>query len=340
LDIVDTSRERGEEAPQTDEAKVVQKMRDLESKYNIKFETPQTSDYGERVRNPTLAEIEAVEDAFSRSPTSVREAGRFAGKPLLITFIKDRKDTEPPAQHQGAIPRVVVFDKYSKQDLQWVMLHELAHNEDKILQRADFTKLGWKQAIDPLGNKKDQWLFEAKDGTLYRSDERKEGIFWVRTDAFGNDLNPSGEGGTLTNDQMYDRAKLKPATKYFYMKEEVFADAMAQYKSSEKTNLELYRNNPELYKYLRDYDQARLDDRFGVGWWTTTPTVYRDIDGEIKPIPKDGKIRRAEDIPVPEAGMQGTLEGVAGGIAMRYAEEAAKAARHAKVPDSKPKPRK
>lgn len=298
-------------------------MVELENEYNIKFETPQDSSYGDRVRKPTLEEIADMKAALEKSPTAIRESGIFfSERPLKISFLKPGEKDEPLAQHQLAVPRIVVFGKTNRSSFQSAFIHELAHHEDRNIEPFDATKIGWRQAIDAnTGEKKDLWLFEAKDGSLYRMKEEPGKISWIRSDENGNDLKPNEPDGRLTNRQMYERAKMRPATEYFYLKYEMVADALEMYRRDMKSNLELYRNNPELYRIVRDYDQKRLDSKYGGILPWSSPYMYRDIDGQVRSIPPDGTKRTAES-EIEKTAIQG-VEGSISGAQSYVSAEAA-----------------
>jgi hypothetical protein len=142
---------------------VQQKKAELEREYHIKFETPATSNYGDRVREPSLDELRGVEAALKKSRASVLQSSWGKGEMRLV-FLKDQVENEPTAQNQQTPSgsRVVIFGntgwaptekdvngekKNTKNSvsIENQLLHEFGHQAESSTS-IDPEKMGWKKA--------------------------------------------------------------------------------------------------------------------------------------------------------------------------------------------------
>lgn len=243
-------------------------------------------------REPKLTELYGIESALAKSaPSHLDVDGKT---PVKFYFLKDtyiegdtgttaanfvakdkngkaavyfgpkQSDSRPITEKDAE--KLGITDEHSMQSL---LTHELAHNTVYRLKWDDSTTLerkckemGWAPYQSPTGET--TWIIQAKANELYRIDS--ELTSWVRCDDKGSYLNDKGQpvpseekALRITPAQMRDRALLRPPTDYFDNPIELFAESMMSFRVSEKRRAEFAKTSPELYKFIREQDQAEID---------------------------------------------------------------------------------
>lgn len=155
-----------------------------------------------------------------------------------------------------------------------VGLHEFAHHEQsKIFKSDEWRNPKGEPALQKL-IKDMGWVYDQKYGPLFQ--DKNGGLWQGREDS---DDDPSKkpvdkawrwikgtfpeDGKTrITKDEMQDRALVRPATSYNTYPYETHAEGIALYRMAPER---LASEAPETYKIMRDWDQSRIDARFGEG---------------------------------------------------------------------------
>lgn len=258
-------------------------------------------------REPKLTELYGIESALAKStPSHLDVDGRT---PVKFYFLKDtyiegdtgstaanfiakdkngkaavyfgpkQSDSRPITEKDAE--KLGITDEHSMQSL---LTHELAHNtvyrlkwDDSATLERKCKEMGWAPYQSPAGET--TWIIKAKANELYRIDS--ELTNWVRCDDKGNYLNDKGQPASedkalrITPAKMRDRALMRPPTDYFDNTIEMFAESIMSFRVSEKRRAEFARTSPDLYKFIREQDQAELDKAYGTG------TRIRLPDGSV-----------------------------------------------------------
>lgn len=249
-------------------------------------------------REPKLTELYGIESALAKSaPSHLDVDGKT---PVKFYFLKDtyiegdtgttaanfvakdkngkaavyfgpkQSDSRPITEKDAE--KIGITDEHSMQSL---LTHELAHNtvyrlkwDDSATLERKCKEMGWAPYQSPTGET--TWIIKAKGNELYKIDSELTG--WVRCDEKGNYLNDKGQPAAsedkalrITPAQMRDRALLRPPTDYFDNTIEMFAESMMSFRVSEKKRAEFAKTSPELYKFIREQDQAEIDLAYGAG---------------------------------------------------------------------------
>lgn len=251
-----------------------QKQAALTSQYNVRFYTATDGD-SRSFRPPTLPEVIALESALARSAATLPGPDE---DPLVIMCRKDRIPGEPGAQYNYA-NKIILFDndfvpamakdteqsKDAWYSLELVALHELAHHSEKVGRESgynlDWGKLGWRDTTNSAGE--NVQLLEDKDGSWYRFTHENNKNLWKRCTANGDPLNQNEAGGTLTDNQMREQARVRPIRNYFQDPRDHFADGLAIYRAGREQQEWMEKECPELYKYVAAFDQFQIDRKYG-----------------------------------------------------------------------------
>ncbi len=250
---------------------------EIQSKYGVVFDTPETLPASEksRYREPTLAELDVLDTALNKS----REGrnGTNSSKPLNIAFFTKDKTDGALATHQGiegGASRIIVRNddlatvdgdvKDGKVSLGSVLMHELGHRADFVNARDD-EKMGWKK----IGS--DQFALEANDGRLYKYVAGKDSptgeCYWLKVSSDGTP-NDGQNDSRLSDSEMQEVAKFKQPMHPASHPAESFANSIRMYRQNEETRKELEEKSPEIYKYMQEYDQKQVrrmgTDFFGI----------------------------------------------------------------------------
>lgn len=287
---------------------VADKKSELEKTYHIKFETSQTSPYGDRVREPSLDELRALESALRKSSASALQSSS-SKEELRVVFLKDKIGDEATLEHQAFNEgsRIVVRGPINwpptRDDVQGPQrntkeavtlerefLHELGHQAESAMA-TDPEKMGWKKTGD-------SWSKQSKDGRLWQFDFEKAShqIYqWYEVDETGK----RKENSTMSNTDMMQNAKIKPASDYFRTPQEDFAEGIRLYRTSTQIREQFEKDNPELSKYIAEYDQQEIRTKLGIDD-NHKPLYLRDENGNIVPNPESthqpqGTVGRIQD---------------------------------------------
>jgi hypothetical protein len=294
-----------------EQQKIAAKKANLEKEYHIKFETAATSDYGDRVREPSLNELEGVEAALKKSRASVLQDG--SKSEMRMVFLKDKRPGDPVAQHQSTDSgsRVVMFghsgwpatekdvtgdtkNTRNSVSIENQLIHEFGHQAEYAAS-INPEKMGWKKADG-------DWARETKDGRLWKFDfdqASKKVYEWYEVDADGK----RKEGSTMSNTDMMENSKVKPATDYFTTPKENFAEGIRLYRQGKETREQFEKDDPELAKYISDFDKRELETKLGIDD-NHKPLYVRDADGLI--------VENPESDHVPQSTLSKVLDSIPG----------------------------
>ncbi len=264
---------------------VANRKAEIQSKYGVVFDTPETlpADEKSRYREPTLAELDVLDTALNKS----REGrnGTDSSKPLHIAFFTNEKTDGALATHQGiegGASRIIIRKddlatvdgdvKDGKVSLGSVLMHELGHRADFVNARDD-EKMGWKKIGD------DQFALEANDGRLYKYVAGKDSptgeCYWLKVSSDGTP-NDGQNDSRLSDREMQEVAKFKQPMHPASHPAESFANSIRMYRQNEETRKELEEKSPEIYKYMQEYDQKQVrrmgTDFFGIPEYKRQPS--------------------------------------------------------------------
>lgn len=174
------------------------------------------------------------------------------------------------------------------------LLHELGHHEqgeafghrnewipsDKCPPAKQLSEsMGWVEG--PRGTQ----LFLDKNGGRWRNVDGDSARPWVYA---GGGTRPPAGSERLTNEQMRERALVRPMTNYFPYPTEMHAESLAMFRMGPNQNRDnrgrdtLARESPALYDAIKRYDQAAIDQ--GLGRLPTGESRFiRDLDGKLVP---------------------------------------------------------
>lgn len=267
-----------------------QKKAEIEQKYGVLFETkdscpPQDRD---KVREPTMAELEILEWALSKNQAAVKP-NVFSINRMTIMFSTDTTGASAFHSSESGMfgnSRVVINntekvltkeDTKIGQSLGSVLLHEFGHRAS-FMKEPDIEGLGWRK----IGEK--VVAIETKDGSLYKYVEEKSAdgedkkIYWSKVDKDGNSLEDQPQG-RLTDEQMLHLEKVSQPMRPANHPSETFANAMRMYCQNKETREELKTKCPDMYRYIDEYDRKELrrlgSDFFGIS------NYVRDENGDI-----------------------------------------------------------
>lgn len=182
--------------------------------------------------------------------------------------------------------------------LERILTHELSHlstyNIEGMGMEVDAQykrDSGWIPTEEPPGQTT-LWALRGKDGNLFvprlQPGEHPQ-IVWMKMqgeagydengqyqgkflDADGNVVAVDEHGRpedassvvTLSNEQMRSEAKVTPATDYFTIPEESFAEAIAEFRTDMAGRSHLLADSPETYGIVKAHDQAEIDKFAGL----------------------------------------------------------------------------
>ncbi len=186
---------------------------------------------------------------------------------------------------------------WSGTSLENSITHELVHHSeatmgwDKAIAKSAKTygmkeaeAMGWVPPASPTRDT-NSWYLEDKNGNYWKH-EHVAGKEWVRMKTNGQPLDKNGQPckyenvDRVTNDQMIEMAKVRPATSYNDTPKEMYAEAMTKFRDGHRADL--WKVNPDMYKVMKSADQEEINrahppDKKGV------PTYIRAADGRIVP---------------------------------------------------------
>ncbi len=164
--------------------------------------------------------------------------------------------------------------------LAWGIAHELTHNSQKnnwpdYPDPETTEKFGWRTTsfVNEAGKtlmQVDQ--FVGKNGELYMNgqDDCHSPSTWYLTnqdrqplDAKGNVVEKIADAQKFTNEELMDRAAVRPFTYYFMNPKEMMSEALTAYRLGPDTRSKLMNDSPILYKVTQEYDRAEIEKFYG-----------------------------------------------------------------------------
>ncbi|MBU6453489.1 MAG: hypothetical protein KGS72_17045 [Cyanobacteria bacterium REEB67] len=247
-------------------------------------------------REPRLPELAVLDRSLSKSlPGHLMPDGKTAAK---FNFIADR-DVERASfgglfEFQGGTPNIFLHNELlqnkpmTNRDPDWmkredgtrrnsmetIVTHEIAHNGDHKVRSADKNfeanvreKLGWVRYRPGDFYEAGTHLLQGKEGGLYSySPARAQ---WTLTDANGEAIDRSGaparpgEEIRYTNDEMRNRALVRPISNYFDRPTEMIMEGVAHYRTGGDTRAALLRTSPVLYEQVKRQDEQEIAMHYG-----------------------------------------------------------------------------
>lgn len=237
-----------------------QKTAELEKNYNLNISGDNDVVDGRQMRKPTLLELKTLENALQQSQPSQLVNG---GKPLDVNFTRQKREGDPPGfATPGAI--FITDTPQDWNDLNSIFQHELAHNGQFNMNDAQFRD--YAKEMGYVQDKKGDWLLQGKNGEFYKKDNTNEKNEWVLVDRNGMPIRDPETKQEIRykNEDVAERALIKPASLYFLNPWEGGAEAALHFRGSEQQRSQLYRNSPQLYEATKRADQSEIDRAYGV----------------------------------------------------------------------------
>lgn len=173
--------------------------------------------------------------------------------------------------------------------------HELVHHSQKVMNWETSVKggartfgmemsslMGWVTG-NPPERRTNLWFLTDKDGNTWKH-EHMGGNEWVRMKVNGQPLDehgnpcPYAKVQRITNGDMVEIARVRPATTYNDTPREEFAEGMTRFRDGHRA--ELWQNNRVLYGILKDADQREINKAHPPGK-DKKPSHIRAADGTI-----------------------------------------------------------
>lgn len=224
--------------------------------------------YRIKCRQPSQFELMCLRQAIEKSGSAIRTKGRSTG--IAIYFLTDPLCCGAAADwgiDQNDHPAIFIEAAARSDELQYIFLHELAHNSAHRLgfdpsSPASWklsSKLGWTNYYNPDTNESGWSIKLTGPETYKRSSVSAD---WVRVNGRGQPLNSDGvrvkhqvDAEHCSAMQIMERAQVTPITTYFPNPMEVYAEAMACYRDSEEKRTLLKCHSPQLFEIIEKEDQ-------------------------------------------------------------------------------------
>jgi hypothetical protein len=272
-----------------------QKEDDLGSKYGVEFshdgDSVKRGDRDIPMRDPRLQELAGVEAALRKVPDG--QVRNNDGSPLKMNFSKENIISGAGAfvqtdgngqrtmfvQPTYGLPATEKGSETSGTSYEGLLDHELGHNmqgRDQISDDKLAQGMGWQKG-------RFGYNLEDRNGNTYepiRQAGEANAQGWLRTGKDGDFLDANGQPGKpemISNQEMRERAKVRPSSDYFPNPKEEFAEGVANYRMGSGSRGDLLRNSPEVYDQIKQMDQAEIDKSYGAGKMLRLPS------GEMAP---------------------------------------------------------
>jgi hypothetical protein len=199
-------------------------------------------------------------------------------------------------------------DHSDKPSLERTITHELGHRSQERMgasgpdgQDRYQTDLGWRRLTDPDGKDSGRWAMEGKDGKLYSfvdgtgTSQANPGKWW-RVNDHGEPVDTKGnllptpqteaqqrqlvQRNGISTEQMMDRAKVRPGSRYFINPDEMMAEGLADFRRGETARHDLLHRAADLYREAKKFDQSELDKVYRTNP-DGTPRKIRLPDGTV-----------------------------------------------------------
>lgn len=284
---------------------------------------------------PTLPQLYAVEEGLRRSaPSHLTADGQdgvkiyfldkqiiptpYGNKPALGLFIENDKDDRRALFITPDGGRLAPTSKDTKspgeRDLKTAIIHELTHNSqenfwpDEQIDPSIAESMGWQRFTQDFGKhgKWDFYFLKGKNGELY-SNDRVDGCnnptTWIARNAYRRPIDAQGKvvdypakAQRLTNEEVMDRALVRPNTYYFPNPMEMLSEGLTALRESRESRERLFRSSPEIYGVARSYDENEIGRFYSLDP-TGSPPYLRSPDGILKPRDRQSEeeIRRFEE---------------------------------------------
>ena len=199
----------------------------------------------------------------------------------------------PAGQDQPATAKDTL--KPGDRNVAWITTHEVSHNSQSLQWHnqtpdSEAQKMGWEKYVHSSG-KTIYPFIQGKNGELFAnaSDSCKVPTTWFSIHKSGWPLNENGlpvqrvaDAAKFTNEQVMDKAQIRPSTFYFSSPYEEMAEAITSFRFSPESRAALYKNSPTLYEMTKEYDSKELTGFYGKDWHWNSKMV-RTPDGKVVP---------------------------------------------------------
>lgn len=199
----------------------------------------------------------------------------------------------PAGQEQPATAKDVL--KPGDRNVAWITTHEIAHNSqslqwDNKTPETAAIAMGWEKYLHKSGVTIYPFI-QGKNGDLYAnaSDSCKTPTTWFSIHKTGWPLDEKGlpvpnvaGAEKFTNEQVMDRAQVRPSTFYFSSPYEEMAEAITSYRFSPESRERLFKQSPKLYELTAEYDRKELADFYGKDW-SRNAKMVRTPNGQVVP---------------------------------------------------------
>lgn len=168
-------------------------------------------------------------------------------------------------------------------NLQWILTHEATHNSQANSWPTTFPylpkglpeQLGWKtiNTIEKEGKVVfEAYLLNGKNGESYVNVPAScaEETKWISVKdgkVVGEDGKPTDNKDKVrrfTNEEVMERAAVKPISYYFPNPKEMLSEALSAYRGGQDMRRYLYRESPTLYTAAKNYDDQEISRVYGL----------------------------------------------------------------------------
>jgi hypothetical protein len=206
------------------------------------------------------------------------------GKPVV--FLTPAGQEQPPTARDTAKP--------GDRNVAWITTHEVAHNSQSLQWKNQTPEsvaeaLGWQKFAHPSGVTIYPFI-KGKGGELYANfaESCKVPSKWFSLstsfkplDAQGRPVTKTVDAAPFTNEQVMDRAKVRPSTFYFSSPYEEMAESITSFRFSAESRSQLFKNSPRLYMLTQEYDRNELKNFYGSDGGNAR--MVRTPDGKVVP---------------------------------------------------------
>lgn len=253
-------------------------------------------------KTPSLRQLHAIDLALQNSqPSQLMKNSNEGvnitfvdGRPMAQVYggrwplgyhrgAEDGKRAELVITQDGA--KLAATDKDAEpnaRNLKWTVSHEIIHNSQQnawgkrfVLPKPVLEQLGWTaQHIEKDGKVLLQWEYalHGKNGEFFshmRSDCKSPSVWYLAKEdttplnADGQVVEKIHQAKTFTNEEVMDRANVRPNTYYFGNALEMHAEGLTGFRYSRDSRLKLLKESPQLYDTVKKYDQEELGRVYG-----------------------------------------------------------------------------
>ncbi len=289
------------------------RMQEIEQRYNVRFARPgetmsRSQPFGHTdtftARQPTVRELDGIEASLhsqgprtdGQPPTRIfiasgqnHELGGYNPHNNTVVLFMGGRDNLPATVRDGrAQGNRDGSSTLSVEEIMSHALHYRTQGQSGQDQTSFANDLGFVSRPGAFGSR---YQLLGRDGFTYEPHrsvvDGKPVTSWRRTDSQGRYVDGAGkpvdlpdQAHTLSNEQMRQNSVHRPASEHFDTPQDFLAGLSVAYSAGGTSRAELLAQNPTLYAFIKNQDQADINRRYGVGT-DGQPNMIRLPDGSI-----------------------------------------------------------